>query len=159
MLRHLYALAKLVAICGPYHQITAGAYSLLAVVLYHTMNFNQLKICKKLIIQEEENVDQPEDDVIPSIVIPDHLQVHTTNLSHLSFGSFGANLNVGLFGTSSVEQPETMYDRTGVIWFEEQERVEIYDLPSVSRVLCDYSAAGCRHKLNVGSKLSSCQII
>ncbi|RVW86633.1 Citrate synthase, glyoxysomal [Vitis vinifera] len=30
------ALAKLVAVCGPYHRMTAGAYSLLAVVLYHT---------------------------------------------------------------------------------------------------------------------------
>ncbi|PKI76684.1 hypothetical protein CRG98_002993, partial [Punica granatum] len=35
------ALAKLVAVCGPYHRMTAGAYSLLAVVLYHTGDFNQ----------------------------------------------------------------------------------------------------------------------
>ncbi|KAJ4952325.1 hypothetical protein NE237_029157 [Protea cynaroides] len=38
------ALAKLVAVCGPYHWMTAGAYSLLAVVLYHTGDFNQ--VCK-----------------------------------------------------------------------------------------------------------------
>ncbi|GKD96400.1 hypothetical protein Tco_1380297, partial [Tanacetum coccineum] len=62
---------------------------------------------QKLSIQEEEHVEQPEDDVIPSVVIPDHLQVHTADLSHLSFGSFGANLNAGFSGTSSVEQPET----------------------------------------------------
>ncbi|GAB4861594.1 hypothetical protein Ancab_036787 [Ancistrocladus abbreviatus] len=35
------ALAKLIAVCGPYHRMTAGAYSLLAVVLYHTGDFNQ----------------------------------------------------------------------------------------------------------------------
>jgi len=38
----MQALAKLVAVCGPYHQMTAGAYSLLAVVLYHTGDFNQV---------------------------------------------------------------------------------------------------------------------
>jgi hypothetical protein len=36
------ALAKLVAVCGPCHRMTAGAYSLLAVVLYHTGDFNQV---------------------------------------------------------------------------------------------------------------------
>ena len=36
------ALAKLVTVCGPYHRMTAGAYSLLAVVLYHTGDFNQV---------------------------------------------------------------------------------------------------------------------
>ncbi|VAH64196.1 unnamed protein product [Triticum turgidum subsp. durum] len=35
------ALAKLIMVCGPYHRMTAGAYSLLAVVLYHTGDFNQ----------------------------------------------------------------------------------------------------------------------
>lgn len=39
---HFQALAKLVAVCGPYHRMTAGAYSLLAVVLYHTGDFNQV---------------------------------------------------------------------------------------------------------------------
>jgi hypothetical protein len=38
----MQALAKLVAVCGPYHRMTAGAYSLLAVVLYHTGDFNQV---------------------------------------------------------------------------------------------------------------------
>ncbi|GKC77892.1 hypothetical protein Tco_1128666, partial [Tanacetum coccineum] len=33
---------------------------------------------------QEEHVEQPEDDVIPSVLIPDHLQVDTTDLSHLS---------------------------------------------------------------------------
>ncbi len=43
VLTWLQALAKLVAVCGPYHRMTAGAYSLLAVVLYHTGDFNQVK--------------------------------------------------------------------------------------------------------------------
>lgn len=38
----LKALSKLVAVCGPYHRMTAGAYSLLAVALYHTGDFNQV---------------------------------------------------------------------------------------------------------------------
>lgn len=40
----LQALSKLVSVCGPYHRMTAGAYSLLAVVLYHTGDFNQVVI-------------------------------------------------------------------------------------------------------------------
>lgn len=38
----LKALAKMIAVCGPYHRTTASAYSLLAVVLYHTGDFNQV---------------------------------------------------------------------------------------------------------------------
>lgn len=50
----LQALAKLIAVCGPYHRMTAGAYSLLAVVLYHTGDFNQVHLlslfgcCRKI---------------------------------------------------------------------------------------------------------------
>lgn len=57
------ALAKLVAVCGPYHRITAGAYSLLAVVLYHTGDFNQATIYqqKALDINERElGLDHPD---------------------------------------------------------------------------------------------------
>lgn len=39
---YLKALAKMIAVCGPYHRTTASAYSLLAVVLYHTGDFNQV---------------------------------------------------------------------------------------------------------------------
>lgn len=38
----MQALSKLITVCGPYHRMTAGAYSLLAVVLYHTGDFNQV---------------------------------------------------------------------------------------------------------------------
>jgi protein TIF31 len=40
----MQALSKLITVCGPYHRMTAGAYSLLAVVLYHTGDFNQVHI-------------------------------------------------------------------------------------------------------------------
>ncbi|KAE8735453.1 hypothetical protein F3Y22_tig00000340pilonHSYRG00426 [Hibiscus syriacus] len=57
------ALLKLVSVCGPYHRMTAGAYSLLAVVLYHTGDFNQATIYqqKALDINERElGLDHPD---------------------------------------------------------------------------------------------------
>ncbi|XP_073301912.1 protein REDUCED CHLOROPLAST COVERAGE 3-like [Primulina huaijiensis] len=57
------ALAKMIAVCGPYHRTTAGAYSLLAVVLYHTGDFNQATIYqqKALDINERElGLDHPD---------------------------------------------------------------------------------------------------
>ncbi|KAJ7299472.1 hypothetical protein O6H91_Y223600 [Diphasiastrum complanatum] len=57
------ALGKLIAVCGPYHRMTAGAYSLLAVVLYHTGDFNQATIYqqKALDINERElGLDHPD---------------------------------------------------------------------------------------------------
>ncbi|KAI3824621.1 hypothetical protein L1987_06085 [Smallanthus sonchifolius] len=49
---------------------------------------------QQLNIQEERHLDDPEDDV-PSVVIPNHLQVQTADCSHLSFGSFGSTMNPG----------------------------------------------------------------
>ncbi|KAK4252929.1 hypothetical protein QN277_011056 [Acacia crassicarpa] len=57
------ALAKMMAVCGPYHRTTASAYSLLAVVLYHTGDFNQATIYqqKALDINERElGLDHPD---------------------------------------------------------------------------------------------------
>ncbi|KAK4488863.1 hypothetical protein RD792_004653 [Penstemon davidsonii] len=57
------ALAKMISVCGPYHRMTAGAYSLLAVVLYHTGDFNQATIYqqKALDINERElGLDHPD---------------------------------------------------------------------------------------------------
>ncbi|CAM8880453.1 unnamed protein product [Rhodiola kirilowii] len=57
------ALAKIIAVCGPYHRNTASAYSLLAVVLYHTGDFNQAAIYqqKALDINERElGLDHPD---------------------------------------------------------------------------------------------------
>ncbi|KAH9715289.1 tetratricopeptide repeat (TPR)-like superfamily protein [Citrus sinensis] len=51
------ALARMIAVCGPYHRTAASAYSLLAVVLYHTGDFNQ----KALDINERElGLDHPD---------------------------------------------------------------------------------------------------
>ncbi|PIN14359.1 hypothetical protein CDL12_13021 [Handroanthus impetiginosus] len=57
------ALAKMIAVCGPYHRTTASAYSLLAVVLYHTGDFNQATIYqqKALDVNERElGLDHPD---------------------------------------------------------------------------------------------------
>ncbi|KAL0723533.1 hypothetical protein Bca4012_038132 [Brassica carinata] len=57
------ALTKMIAVCGPYHKNTACAYSLLAVVLYHTGDFNQATIYqqKALDINEKElGLDHPD---------------------------------------------------------------------------------------------------
>ncbi|GKV45461.1 hypothetical protein SLEP1_g52537 [Rubroshorea leprosula] len=57
------ALAKMIAVCGPYHRTTASAYSLLAVVLYHIGDFNQATIYqqKALDINERElGLDHPD---------------------------------------------------------------------------------------------------
>ncbi|PKA48871.1 Clustered mitochondria protein [Apostasia shenzhenica] len=57
------ALSKMIAVCGPYHRMTANAYSLLAVVLYHTGDFNQATIYqqKALDINERElGLDHPD---------------------------------------------------------------------------------------------------
>ncbi|XP_077237978.1 protein REDUCED CHLOROPLAST COVERAGE 3-like [Tasmannia lanceolata] len=57
------ALSKMITVCGPYHRMTASAYSLLAVVLYHTGDFNQATIYqqKALDINERElGLDHPD---------------------------------------------------------------------------------------------------
>nr|XP_043620538.1 uncharacterized protein LOC122592390 [Erigeron canadensis] len=51
-----------------------------------------------LSIKEERHLDEPEEDV-PSVVIPNHLQVQTADCSHLSFGSFGATMNPSFAGS------------------------------------------------------------
>ncbi|VFQ73363.1 unnamed protein product [Cuscuta campestris] len=57
------ALTKMIAVCGPYHRTIASAYSLLAVVLYHTGDFNQATVYqqKALDINERElGLDHPD---------------------------------------------------------------------------------------------------
>ncbi|KAI7751875.1 hypothetical protein M8C21_002602, partial [Ambrosia artemisiifolia] len=57
------ALAKMIVVCGPYHRTTASAYNLLAVVLYHTGDFNQASIYQQraLDINERElGLDHPD---------------------------------------------------------------------------------------------------
>ncbi|XP_024987473.1 uncharacterized protein LOC112522524 isoform X2 [Cynara cardunculus var. scolymus] len=116
---------------------------------------------QNLSIQEEKHMEEPEEDG-PSVVIPNHLQVHTADCSHLSFGSFGASMNSGFSGpfasrtlmnnieeapaepvTSSVDHSENTnleYYEDGSTRTSESNLVqrtgasaENYDLPSASQ--------------------------
>lgn len=55
---------------------------------------------QQLDLQNDDRGAQPEDD-IPAVVIPNHLQLHTPDCLHLSFGSFGAGTNAGLSGSGA----------------------------------------------------------
>ncbi|GAY61688.1 hypothetical protein CUMW_211990, partial [Citrus unshiu] len=48
------ALARMIAVCGPYHRTIASAYRLLAVVLYHTGDFNQATIYQQKVLDINE---------------------------------------------------------------------------------------------------------
>ncbi|CAH1448748.1 unnamed protein product [Lactuca virosa] len=110
---------------------------------------------QQLNIQEESHVDEQEED-IPSVVIPNHLQVQTADCSHLSFGSFGATMNTGFPGSftsrqmrSKVEEPpvepdtqsvgpsETRnpeyYNDESIMTSESNQVRSNYDLPSASQ--------------------------
>ncbi|KAK9051302.1 hypothetical protein SSX86_027929 [Deinandra increscens subsp. villosa] len=89
---------------------------------------------QKLSVQEEEDIVQPEEDA-PSLIIPDHLQVNTADCSHLSFGSFGANINTGYSRPSSVDHSETIRN---LEYYNDGHRrnitgAESYELPSPSK--------------------------
>ncbi|KAK1411389.1 hypothetical protein QVD17_37937 [Tagetes erecta] len=58
---------------------------------------------QQLNIQEERQLDESEED-IPSVVIPNHLQVQNADCSHLSFGSFGTTMNPGFAGSFASRQ-------------------------------------------------------
>ncbi|PWA87538.1 Kinase-related Protein [Artemisia annua] len=64
---------------------------------------------QQLNIQEERHVDEPEQDV-PSVVIPNHLQVQSAECSHLSFGSFSATMNPGFSGSFGSRQLSKVED-------------------------------------------------
>ncbi|XP_076912714.1 uncharacterized protein LOC143571088 [Bidens hawaiensis] len=89
---------------------------------------------QKLSVQEEPMVQLQED--APSLVIPSHLQVNKADCSHLSFGSFGANINInsGFSRPSSVDQSEN----TNVEYYDDGPTrsitgAENYELPSLSQ--------------------------
>ena len=50
----LRAVAKLSAVCGAAHRLTAGALSLLAVVLYHTGDFHQAAVLQQRALDTNE---------------------------------------------------------------------------------------------------------
>ncbi|XP_024963088.1 putative uncharacterized protein DDB_G0277255 isoform X1 [Cynara cardunculus var. scolymus] len=75
---------------------------------------------QQLNIQEERHLDESEEEV-PSVVIPNHLQVQTADCSHLSFGSFGASMNTGFPGSfasrklrSNIEETPAEADTSSV---------------------------------------------
>lgn len=55
---------------------------------------------EQLSLQTDDQGAQPEEDV-PSVVIPNHLQLHTPDCLNLSFGSFGSGTNAALSGSGS----------------------------------------------------------
>lgn len=57
-------------------------------------NLQQLNI-------EKDDVGAPPEEDGPSVVIPNHLQLHTPDCLHLSFGSFGSGSNAALSGSGS----------------------------------------------------------
>ncbi|XP_076960362.1 uncharacterized protein LOC143636732 isoform X2 [Bidens hawaiensis] len=66
---------------------------------------------QQLNIQEDRQYDEPEEN-IPSVVIPNHLQVQTADCSHLSFGSFGSTMNPGFPGSFGSRQLENKTEET-----------------------------------------------
>ncbi|KAD4982835.1 hypothetical protein R6Q59_002467 [Mikania micrantha] len=92
---------------------------------------------QKFRVQEEEDVVQAEQDA-PLLVIPNHLQVNTADFSHLSFGSFGANIdrNAVFSRPSSADRSET---RNHEYYDDGPSRniagAENYELPSPSQTL------------------------
>ena len=48
------AVAKLSSVCGAAHRLTAGALSLLAVVLYHTGDFHQAAVLQQRALDTNE---------------------------------------------------------------------------------------------------------
>ncbi|CAK9321165.1 unnamed protein product [Citrullus colocynthis] len=75
-------------------------------------NFQQLSL-------QKEDQDSPPEEDNPSVVIPHHLQLHTPDCFHLSFGSFGSGTNAsfsgsGAFPNSNVEEPSAPADVSSV---------------------------------------------
>lgn len=69
---------------------------------------------QKLDLQEERHLDEPEEEDVPSVLIPNHLQVQTADCSHLSFGSFGASMNPGFSGSFPSRQLRNKIEDTHI---------------------------------------------
>lgn len=78
-----------------------------ASVSSETANLHQLSI------QDEDHEAAYEDDV-PSVVIPNHLQVQSADCSHLSFGSFGSGLGTSFSGPFASMSSRSNLDETPV---------------------------------------------
>ncbi|XP_031385813.1 protein TSS isoform X2 [Punica granatum] len=112
------ALAKMIAVCGPWHRTTASAYSLLAVVLYHTGDFNQAMIYqqKALEINERElGLDHP--DTMKSY---GDLSVFYYRLQHIELALKYVNRALFLLHfTSGLSHPNTAATYINVAMMEE----------------------------------------
>lgn len=70
---------------------------------------------EQLNLQRDDQETEPEEDN-PSVVIPNHLQLHTSECLNLSFGSFGAANNASLSGSgpyTSGPSKSNLEDTTG----------------------------------------------
>ncbi|KAL4563597.1 hypothetical protein LXL04_027642 [Taraxacum kok-saghyz] len=92
-----------------------------------TANMQQLNL------QEERQINEQEDDVldvVPSVVIPNHLQVQTADCSHLSFGSFGNTMNTTFPGSFTsrhkIEETPVSPDTTQSVGPSETRNPEYY---------------------------------
>ncbi|XP_065880103.1 uncharacterized protein [Euphorbia lathyris] len=90
------------------HEVEDGAPSV-------TANLQQLSL------QGDDQAASSEEDN-PSVIIPNHLQVHAQDCSHLSFGSFGTSINSGLSGsyasrplTSNLEESSEVVDTSSAV--------------------------------------------
>ncbi|KAK9232314.1 hypothetical protein WN943_022560 [Citrus x changshan-huyou] len=112
------ALARMIAVCGPYHRTTASAYSLLAVVLYHTRDFNQATIYqrKALDINERElSLDHP--DTMKSY---GDLSVFYYRLQHIELALKYVNRALFLLHfTCGLSHPNTAATYINVVMMEE----------------------------------------
>lgn len=68
---------------------------------------------QQLSLQKDDRGAEPEEDV-PAVIIPDHLQLHTPDCLHLSFGSFGAGPNAGRSTKSNLEETSTAVDVSAI---------------------------------------------
>lgn len=59
---------------------------------------------------DDQEVSSEEDN--PSVIIPNHLQVHTPDCSHLSFGSFGSAIGSAFSGSYASRPLKNNLDET-----------------------------------------------
>ncbi|WCJ27321.1 hypothetical protein M5689_009074 [Euphorbia peplus] len=74
---------------------------------------------QQLSLEDDDEEASPEEDN-PSVIIPNHLQVHAQDCSHLSFGSFGsAGINSGSYAsrplTSNLEESSEVVDVSSAV--------------------------------------------
>ncbi|KAK9696908.1 hypothetical protein RND81_08G004600 [Saponaria officinalis] len=89
-----------------------------------TNNFESLSFPKDEEETQSEDEDAQSEDDGPAVKIPEHLQVQTTSLSHLSFGSFGSGMSAPFSGSFDSRPAHSNEEQL-------QEAVAATDAPSV----------------------------